>query len=93
MLIGKWLLGPELDPYTHDQIIPLAARLDGESRFRIPPVSEPIESEASHSLLSENPLSDSTTRIEQPTRQIVWRELERTVEFRRELVLGEFSVC
>jgi RNA 3'-terminal phosphate cyclase (ATP) len=38
--------GATLDRYTSDQIIPLAALAAGESRFRIPRVSEHIESNA-----------------------------------------------
>jgi RNA 3'-terminal phosphate cyclase len=38
--------GASLDRYASDQIIPLAALAAGESRFRIPRVSEHIESNA-----------------------------------------------
>ena len=38
--------GATLDRYASDQIIPMAALADGESRFRIPRVSEHVESSA-----------------------------------------------
>jgi RNA 3'-terminal phosphate cyclase len=38
--------GATLDRYVSDQIIPFAALADGESRFRIPRISEHIQSNA-----------------------------------------------
>jgi len=45
-LIEDLKTGATLDRYASDQIIPLAALAAGESRFRIPRVSEHIESSA-----------------------------------------------
>ena len=38
--------GATLDRYASDQIIPFAALADGESKFRIPRVTEHVESSA-----------------------------------------------